>query len=134
MRPNFTDYSYTTLIENENDVRVMDVDPVDRILYYVNNNDDETQHVKRTFIPVSSRALGYSQRLLIETEKAASPLITALAIDWLAKNLYYVQGDVIRVAKSDGRYAKTLITQNVSIDVTSIVVNPLIGYLKFIFF
>lgn len=142
MRPNFTDYSYTSLIEDEQEVSTLDVDPIDRILYYV---DGETQKLKRTFIPVSSRALGHSQEL-VQTSTTTSTVatrsgsitesskdkITALGVDWLAKNLYYVQGTTIRVAKSDGRYPKTLIVEHVSHDVRSLLVNPIIGYIKII--
>lgn len=122
MRQNFTDYSYTTLIDDEKNIIGLDVDPTDRILYYLDSQD---QKIKRTFIPISNKALGFPQTLV--EVKNSRQQITAIAIDWLAKNLYFVQGSTIRVAKADGRYPKTIIDRNVSLDVTSILTNPIIG-------
>lgn len=101
----------------------MDVDLNDRILYYVDSQD---QKIKRTFIPVSNKALGFAQTILQASTRQNSQ-INAIAIDWLAKNIYFVQGTTIRVAKSDGRYPKTIIDKNVSLDVTSMQANPMIG-------
>lgn len=104
----------------------MDIDPKDRVLYYI---DAQEQKIKRTFIPISNKALGYAQTILQSNLKQISLAgrITAIAVDWLAKNLYFVQGTTIRVSKSDGRYPKTIIQKNVSLDVTSIQTNPIIG-------
>lgn len=126
VRQNFTDYAYTTLIENENQVIALDVDPQDRVLYWI---DGETQKIKRTFIPVSKKALGNAQALVqtdIRRNSDSLPRLTAITVDWLAKNVYYAQSNAIIVAKTDGRYPKKLITEHVS-DVRSIQVNPIIG-------
>jgi hypothetical protein len=133
LRQNFTDYSYTTIIENENSVSSIDVDPIERVLYWI---DEASNRIKRSYIPVSRNALGRAQPLMQSNERSAlnssETRITALAVDWLAKNVYFIQGRSIKVSKLDGRYVKTLISQQVTSQ--SIQVNPIIGLGVFKFF
>jgi hypothetical protein len=129
VRQNFSDYSYASLIEGQSFVLSMDVDPVERYVYWI---DEGAQQIKRSFIPVSKVALGHAQ--LIVKDQAAmnndATIVdfTALAVDWLAKNLYYAEGlnGTIKVCKADGRYTKTLISTNAE-RVYSLVINPVLG-------
>lgn len=124
VRQNFSDYSYTSLIEGESFVLSMDVDPVERYVYWI---DEGAQQIKRSFIPVSKVALGHAQ-LIVKDQAVTIVDFTALAVDWLAKNLYYAEGlnGTIKVCKADGRYTKTLISTNAE-RVYSLVVNPILG-------
>ena len=124
VRQNFSDYSYTSLIEGESFVLSMDVDPVERYVYWI---DEGAQQIKRSFIPVSNAALGHAQ-LIVKDQAVTIVDFTALAVDWLAKNLYYAEGlnGTIKVCKADGRYTKTLISTNAE-RVYSLVVNPILG-------
>ncbi len=139
VRQNFSDYTYTTLVEDESSVRgssgsgsfvlSMDVDPLSRHVYWI---DEASQQIKRSFIPVSKTALGHAQLLISlsdETQSVNSMIdFTAVAVDWLAKNLYYAEGlnGTIKVSKTDGRYERTLISVNAE-RVYSLVVNPVLG-------
>jgi hypothetical protein len=134
IRTNFTDYLYSTLIENENFVRSLDVDPIDRYFYWV---DQSTQLIKRSYLPNTKTALGRAQTLthlqntLLSraTGDQAAADISALAIDWVGKNIYFADASgngSIKVAKNDGRYLKTIIRENSNL-VTSLVVNPMNG-------
>ena len=134
IRTNYTEYLYSTLIENEKFVRSLDVDPVDRYFYWI---DQSTQLIKRSYLPNTKTALGKAQVLTHLQSSLSSGLavgqlaadITALAIDWIGKNIYFADASgngSIKVAKNDGRYLKTIITQNANL-VNSLVVNPLNG-------
>ncbi len=79
-------------------------------------------------------ALGHAQTLeSLGTSVANDNWLTALSVDWLAKNIYFADAkhESIQVARADGRYPRTLITHNAEI-VYSLVVNPLIGMLFWI--
>jgi low density lipoprotein-related protein 2 len=129
LRQNYSNLAYTTLIEDENLVIAMDIDPVDRIVYWI---DESLQQIKRSFIPVSKTALGHPQLLSALDVSSSSSFnfldLTAISIDWLGKNLYYAEGvnGTIKVTKSDGRYAKTII-KDFTERIYSMVVNPIIG-------
>ena len=142
LRQNYSDYSYNALIEDENFVLSIDIDPLDRYVYWI---DEVTQLIKRSFIPVTNAALGHAQALkgltpppvtralggsvvpMVNRDQMSSDF-TALSIDWLAKNLYVADSltHSIKVSKVDGRYMKTLVKENADL-VYSIVVNPVIG-------
>ena len=129
VRQNLSDYAYTSLIEGESFVLSMDVDPIERHVYWI---DEGSQQIKRSFIPVSKLALGHAQIIVKEQSSTSSGGVivdfTALAVDWLAKNLYYAEGlnGTIKVCKVDGRYTRTLISANAE-RVYSLVVNPVLG-------
>jgi len=132
VRQNFSDYTYTTLVEDESSVRSsfvlsMDVDPLSRHVYWI---DEASQQIKRSFIPVSKTALGHAQLLISDDTQSVNSMIdfTAVGVDWLAKNLYYAEGlnGTIKVSKTDGRYERTLISVNAE-RVYSLVVNPVLG-------
>ena len=131
VRANLSDYMYSTLIENEASVLAMDVDPLERHVYWI---DEPFQLIKRSYIPESKAALGHAQLLDALTKQAPEQQqkqrsdYTALAVDWLAKNLYLADraNKSIGVSRADGRYARTLITQNAH-SVNSIAVHPILG-------
>ena len=127
LRQNFSGYVYANLIEDASFVLGMDIDPVARHVYWI---DEGTQQIKRSFIPVSKWALGHPQVLLggVLEGGGGEYDFTALAVDWLAKNLYYAEGlhGTIRVCTADGRYSKTLINTRAE-RVYSLVVNPILG-------
>ena len=132
LRQNFSNVAYTTLIEDDNLVLTMEIDPVDRIVYWI---DESLQQVKRSFIPVSKTALGHPQLLSALDVSSSTSFnfldLTAISIDWLGKNLYYAEGinGTIKVSKSDGRYSKTII-KDFSERIYSMAVNPIIGLVK----
>ena len=128
VRQNLSEYAYNTMIEGASFVLAMDVDPLERHVYWIDAGESP-QRIKRAFMPVSKAALGYAQTIL---GGESSMDYTAIAVDWLAKNVYYAEGRTrtIRVCKSDGRYAKTLITRY-AVRVNSLVVNPILGYVAF---
>jgi hypothetical protein len=113
---------YNTLIEGQNYIKAFEVDPVDRLVYWIDENT-----IKRAFIPVTRTALGQPQNLIGKED------LTALAIDWLGKNLYFAEGinGTISVSKSDGRYARVLISKNAEY-VKDLVVNPVLGLIFWI--
>ena len=124
LRPNFTDYLYSPLIDDTDSILAMDIDPVDRIVYYI---DEYSELIRRAFIPVTKTALGHSQTLTALKKSE----FTALTVDWLAKNLYFAVNHTIQVSTIDGRYSKTLITQRTQ-RIHSMVVDPILGVLYWI--
>ena len=124
--PKPTDFS--TLIEDEEIVFALDIDAYDRYVYWIDANE---RTIKRSYIPVSKSSLGYTQKLSsIRNSSRNDHDLSAIAVDWLAKNIYFADNfnRAIKVSTSDGRYTKTLITEHVD-EVYSIVVNPILGYL-----
>jgi hypothetical protein len=128
LRTNYTDYAYTNLIEGDSFILAIDVDPLERHVYWI---DETRQQIRRAFIPHSKAALAHPQTLSAlapSAELIAANDLTALCVDWLAKNLYFAnsRNHSIYVARSDGRYAKTLLTRHAH-TVYSIACNPIIG-------
>lgn len=128
---NNLDLIYNNLIESEFYILSIDVDPIERIIYWI---DETAQMIKRSYIPNSNRALGFSQNLrgfklpdLFSNLPLESDL-SALAVDWIGKNIYYADAkrSSILVSTIDGRYKKTLINSHAE-KVSSLVVNPLVG-------
>jgi hypothetical protein len=136
LRANISEYAYNALIDNENFVTAMDVDPLERVIYWI---DAPSAEIKRSFIPVSKNAQGFKQTLggvsrLLRVETETNGLfLTALAVDWLGKNIFFAEAlnKTIRVCKLDGRYCKILIDTEVD-DVYSMAVNPTIGMIFWI--
>lgn len=68
----------------------------------------------------------------------ANSIPTSLAVDWISSNLYWTEVDEIPprsggrlyVAKADGRYKRSLVTQNLE-QPTSVVVDPQFGRIYF---
>lgn len=116
---------YNSLIEHERLTQSLDINAMERHLYWVDNDNT----IKRSFIPISKVALGYSQSIFSESEA----IITALTVDWKAKNLYFADArrESLRVTKLDGRYPKTITTQNARF-VVSLVTNPNLGLIYWI--
>ena len=131
IRTNFTEYLYSTLIEGENFVLALDVDPIDRYVYWI---DQSSQMIKRSYLPNTKTALGRAQTLThlknsLTVAGTNGASITALAVDWIGKNIYLADSSAngtIKVAKNDGRYLRTIIRENAN-RVSSLVVNPIIG-------
>lgn len=147
LRPNASDYLYTNLIDGENFVTSMDVDPIDRVVYWI---DEPTVQIKRAYIPVSKNSpglkqvVGSTEKLLQVTSlpelREDKNYLTGLAVDWLGRNLYFAESvnKTIRVSKLDGRYSRILIENKPELevyvdDVTSLVVNPVVGYFNRIY-
>ena len=138
LRPNASDFSYTTLIENENFVASMDVDPLERVVYWI---DEPNAQIKRSYIPEARSAQGSKQivgsveKLLGMSTEENGMYLTALAVDWLGRNLYFAEAlnRTIRVAKLDGRYAQVIVQGADYVDqVYSMAVNPVLGVLYWI--
>ncbi len=130
IRPNFTDYVYNTLIEHEKSIVSIDIDPIDRYVYWI----DETNNlIKRSYLPNSKTGLGNAQTLTHFNQELNSNQITAISLDWIAKNLYLADATnkSIKVAKNDGRYLKTIITEEAD-HIQSLIVNPYTGYIYWI--
>ncbi len=127
LRQNFSNYVYNTIVEDQLMVLALEVDPVDRTLYWI---DEASVEIKRSYIPVSRTALGHPQTII---QGRNHEKFTALSVDWLTKNLYYAESvnGTISVAKNDGRYSKVLISENAN-HVSSLAVNPLIGMMYWI--
>ncbi len=132
VRENMTEYVYNTLIEKENYIHALDIDATDRLVYWVDLLD---RMIKRSYIPVSKSSFGYTQTLSPLRNSLITGDPSALAVDWLGKNIYFADhfNRAIKVSTNDGRYARTLITEHVN-DVQSLAVNPLLGYDKSFFF
>ena len=124
LRPNISDYVYSALVDRQESVSCLDFDILDRYLYWV----DKT-YLKRSYIPNSR----YSMASVQELGDFKNYQIKSLSVDWLGKNIYFfdLNSKSIKVMKSDGRYLKTLITENCD-SVVNLVVNPLIGRLFWI--
>ncbi|CAF0958417.1 unnamed protein product, partial [Brachionus calyciflorus] len=124
LRPNISDYVYTTLLEDQNNVNSIDIDPFERILYWVDQNT-----LKRSYIPNSKHSVGHEQIL----GNFQNYDILTITFDWLNKNIYFYdsKSKSIKVIKSDGRYVKTLINEKCD-SVNSLIVNPFIGRLFWI--
>lgn len=124
LRPNISDYVYSTLVEKQDSVACLDFDILDRYLYWV----DKT-FLKRSYIPNSR----YSQASVQELADFKNMQIKSLSVDWLNKNIFFYDSisKSIKVIKSDGRYLKTLIVENCG-SLIDLVVNPFIGRLFWI--
>jgi len=127
LRQNYSNYVYNTIVEDQLMVLAMDVDPLDRTLYWI---DEGSTEIKRSYIPVSRSALGHPQTLV---QGEGHEKFTALSVDWLSKNIYYAEATngTISVAKNDGRYSKVLIRENAN-HVSSLVINPMLGLMYWI--
>ncbi|RNA22802.1 low-density lipo receptor-related 2, partial [Brachionus plicatilis] len=124
LRPNITDYVYSTLIEKQESVTTFDFDILERHLYWIDGTT-----LKRSFIPRSRYSLATEQQL----GDFKNFQIESISVDWLSKNVYLYdsKSKSIKVMKSDGRYLKTLITSFCGY-VTNLVANPLTGRLFWI--
>jgi low density lipoprotein-related protein 2 len=133
IRPNASDFAYTTLIEGQTYIAAIDIDALDRHVYWIDAYD---RHLKRSYIPVSKSSLGHVQVLPSFQGVSGAPErheASVIAVDWLAKNIYFsdLNAHAIKVAKSDGRYARTLLTTNTNA-VQAIAVNPVKGLIYWI--
>lgn len=124
VRQNISDFVYSTLVEDEKSVIALDIDAYDRHGYWI---DEYDKLIRRSYIPVSKASLARTQNLNAFRTSSEQDL-TALSIDWLAKNLYYADSvsKTIKVSTADGRYIKTLVKENANY-VTSLAVNPIVG-------
>lgn len=123
----------SSLISGESRIQAIDFDPVDSIVYW---SDSHEKTIKRAIMPNvndSSHGNGFPQNLNLK--EISQPI--DLAVDWVAKNLYWIDIDEnslpkpkgrIFVSKLDGRYKRKLIPSGLERP-TSIVVDPEIGYM-----
>ncbi|XP_028967382.1 low-density lipoprotein receptor-related protein 2 [Galendromus occidentalis] len=123
------------LISGESNIFGVDFDPVQKFVYWV---DVDAKTIKRAFIPdlsVEPEKLGsqYPQDLEISDLK----IPTALAVDWLGRNLYILDFQTftdrppkgrLLVTKLDGRYRRTLHDTDIEMP-TSVAVDPEAGVL-----
>ncbi|KAJ8966733.1 hypothetical protein NQ317_010605 [Molorchus minor] len=118
------------IISNEKRIEAVDYNPVTQMVFWADSYD---KTIKRSFMVNAKNGevkAGYAQDL--EMKGNSKP--TALAVDWVANNLYWAETDRagskpkgrIMVAKTDGRYRRSLISVGLEYP-TSIAVDPRSG-------
>ncbi|KAL7294867.1 hypothetical protein TKK_0011791 [Trichogramma kaykai] len=118
------------IVINEKRVNALDFDPKMDYVYWIDGHD----HTIRRSAMVDGKlvSIGFAQD--IESDENSIP--TSLTLDWVSNNLYWTEiedpmsemtrrGRVV-VAKADGRYKRSLITQNLELP-TSVVADPQLG-------
>ncbi|XP_013773508.1 low-density lipoprotein receptor-related protein 2-like isoform X2 [Limulus polyphemus] len=104
----------SSLIQEESQIFAIDYDPIHNIVYWTDTSD---KTIKRSFIPNPSDpndGTGYPQNL--EVKGLAKP--SAIAVDWTAGNLYWMDTDLsgnrphgrIFASLLDGRYRLAIIS------------------------
>lgn len=120
------------VIASEKRIEALDYDARSQIVFWADSLD---KTIKRSYM-VNAKSgqakIGFAQDLNMKGNSKP----TAVAIDWVADNLYWAETDRtgakprgrVLVAKTDGRYRRALITSGIEIP-TSIAVNPQLGRL-----
>ncbi|UYV70466.1 hypothetical protein LAZ67_7003143 [Cordylochernes scorpioides] len=104
------------LIEGGTRIQGIDFDPVTAMVYWA---DSTERTIKRSFLPTRDTSsghygLGFAQNL--ELKGILKP--TGLAVDWIARNLYWLEADLssntphgkILCSMLDGRYRRTIVS------------------------
>ncbi|KAK0162271.1 hypothetical protein PV327_008621 [Microctonus hyperodae] len=122
--------SEQSIIADEKRVRSIDFDPRSEIIFWIDSHDNT---IKRSYMINAKEGqakIGYAQDLNIKNSDSKP---VSLAVDWITHNLYWsevefsgTQDGRIIVAKSDGRYRRSLIAQGLENPI-SIAVNPNLG-------
>lgn len=120
----------SSLIAGESRIQSLDYDPVEQVLYWT---DSYEKKIERSFIPEQSRpdhGLGFAQNLNLKG--ISKP--TDLAVDWVGRNLYWLDVDRsgskpkgrLYVSLLDGRYRKALVTSGLEMPM-AIALDPEMG-------
>ncbi|XP_046609747.1 low-density lipoprotein receptor-related protein 2 isoform X1 [Neodiprion virginianus] len=118
------------VVADEERVKALDYDVKMEYVYWI---DGHNNTIKRSYMPNARNGnvkIGYAQDLNIRSDSK----LTNLALDWISGNLYWTEIDAsgtrshgrIMVAKSDGRYRRSLVTVGLE-KPTSIAVDPELG-------
>lgn len=118
------------VIGGEKRIESIDYNPETQMIFWADSND---KTIKRSYMvnALNGEAkIGYAQDLNMK----GNSKLTALAVDWVADNLYWAETDRtgskprgrIMVAKTDGRYRRALVNAGLEIP-TSIAVDPKLG-------
>lgn len=123
----------SSVIGGESRIQAIDFDPIESVIYWT---DSHEKAIKRSLMPSLNdpgHGNGYAQNLYL---KALSQPMD-IAVDWVARNLYWIDVDQnslpkpkgkILVSKLDGRYRRSVVPSGLERP-TSIVVDPEIGLL-----
>ncbi|KAK4336780.1 hypothetical protein RND71_043988 [Anisodus tanguticus] len=104
------------IITGQSRIQSIDYDPIDNIVYWT---DTYERNIKRAFIPdLKDLKHGSEHAQSLDIKFLSKP--ADLAIDWVARNLYWCDNDItssrprgqILVSLLDGRYKRTLINNN----------------------
>lgn len=118
------------VIAAEKRIEALDYDAQQQIVFWADSYD---KTIKRSYMvnAIDGRAkIGFAQDL--NMKGGSKP--TAVAVDWLASNLYWTEMDRtgskprgrVMVAKTDGRYRRSIVNAGLEVP-TSIAVNPQLG-------
>ncbi|XP_039499245.1 low-density lipoprotein receptor-related protein 2 isoform X1 [Drosophila santomea] len=118
------------VIAAEKRIEALDYDAQQQIIFWADSYD---KTIKRSYMvnAIDGRAkIGFAQDL--NMKGGSKP--TAVAVDWLASNLYWTEMDRtgskprgrVMVAKTDGRYRRSIVNAGLEVP-TSIAVNPQLG-------
>ena len=125
-----TENSESDVIVDEKRIEAIDYDPNTKIVFWADSYD---KTIKRSYM-INARdgqvKVGHAQDL--QMKDSSKP--TALAVDWVADNLYWTELDRVSskpkgrvmVAKTDGRYRRAVVLVGLEIP-TSIAVDPQLG-------
>lgn len=118
------------VIASEKRIEALDYDPKSQIVFWVDSYD---KTIKRSYMINAKNGqakTGFAQDLKMK----GSSKPTAIAVDWIADNLYWTEADRVgskpkgrvMVAKTDGRYRRALVNTGLEAP-TAIVVDPQLG-------
>ena len=122
----------SSVVSGETRIQSVDYDPTTKIVYWADSYD---LSIKRAVLPNLedvSHGMAFSQDIKLKDAKSKP---VDLAVDWVAKNLYWADVDAsgmkphgrILTSLLDGRYKRSLVTADLERP-TSLVVDPEFGY------
>nr|CAD7412023.1 unnamed protein product [Timema cristinae] len=118
------------VIQDERRIEAIDYDPTREMVFWA---DSYEKTIKRSYMVNAQEGevkIGFAQDLNMKGNSKP----TSLAVDWLSHNLYWTETDRsgskprgrVMVAKTDGRYRRSLIHSNLE-SPTSVVLDPQLG-------
>ncbi|XP_071103874.1 low-density lipoprotein receptor-related protein 2-like [Haliotis cracherodii] len=114
---------YTDAVVAGQRIHALDVDPAWQLLYWT---DTSQRSIQRAAMPKEATMQGFAQSLKISGLQQPE----GLAVDWVTKNIFWTDSvkKTVSVAKSDGRYQRTIVSKNLH-SPSAIAVNPRLGFL-----
>ncbi|XP_071451711.1 low-density lipoprotein receptor-related protein 2 [Hetaerina americana] len=120
------------VLAGEKRIEALDYDPKQQVVYWADSYD---RAIRRSYLPGAKNGqvrTGYAQDLKMKGNSKP----TALAVDWVSGNVYWAETDRsgqkprgrVVVAKSDGRYRRSLISTGLE-QPTAVAVDPALGRL-----